>query len=230
MHVIGLIGGLSWESSAEYYKVINELVRARLGGLHSAECVMHSFDFAEIEALQSTGQWDEATQRMIDAAQRVERGGADFVLICSNTMHKMANEVQQSIHIPLLHIADATAERITACNLKRIGLLGTRFTMDEAFYKGRLTEKYELDVLVPNEQERHIVDRIIYDELCLGIIKPESKQRYIEIMKNLVANGAEGIILGCTEITLLVNQQDSNVPLFDTTGIHAEAAVEYALR
>jgi aspartate racemase len=224
-----LIGGLSWESSAEYYKVINELVRAKLGGLHSAECVMYSFDFAEIEELQSTSNWDEATKRMITVAQRIERAGADFVLICSNTMHKMANEVQQSIHIPLLHIADSTAERIVACNLKKIGLLGTRFTMDEDFYKGRLIDKYGLEVLIPNNQERQIVNRVIYDELCLGIIKPESKQQYIDIMKNLVANGAEGIILGCTEITLLVNQQDSSVPLFDTTGIHAEVAVEYAL-
>ncbi len=229
MKVIGLIGGLSWESSAEYYRLINELVREKLGGLHSTECVMYSFDFEEIEALQSAGKWAEATQRMIQAAQRVERGGADFVLICSNTMHKMADEVQRSINIPLLHIADATAEQILKCNMKRIGLLGTRFTMDEDFYKGRLTDKYSLDVIVPEADARRIVNSVIYDELCRGEINPRSKQQYVEIMRDLVAKGAEGIILGCTEITLLVNQQDSSVPLFDTTAIHAQVAVEYAL-
>jgi aspartate racemase len=228
--IIGLIGGLSWESSIEYYRLINQLAREKLGGLHSAECVMYSFDFAEIEALQASGQWDEATQRMITAAQRIERAGADFVLICSNTMHKMADDVQANIKIPLLHLADATAERIKACGLHKIGLLGTRFTMQENFYKGRLSDKFGLEVLVPDEQDRQIVDRVIYDELCLGEIKPESKARYVEIMRKLVKAGAEGIILGCTEITLLVNQGDSSVPLFDTTAIHAEVAVDYALR
>ena len=227
--VIGLIGGLSWESSAEYYRLINELVREKLGGLHSADCVMTSFDFAEIEALQSAGQWDEATRRMIDAAQRIERAGAELVLICSNTMHKMAEEVQRNIKIPLLHIADATAEQIVTRKLRRIGLLGTRFTMEEDFYKGRLTDKYGLDILVPDVDGRHIVNSVIYDELVRGKIEPQSKHQYIRIMQDLVANGAEGIILGCTEITLLVNQQDCQVPLFDTTAIHAQVAVERAL-
>ena len=229
MKCIGLIGGLSWESTAVYYKLINELVRERLGGLHSADCVVYSFDFAEIERLQASGQWAEATRRMVDAAQRLERAGADFLLICSNTMHKMADDVQASIRIPLLHLADATAERIKACNLTQIGLLGTRFTMEEDFYRGRLIDRFGFDVIVPDEQQRAIVNSIIYDELCRGIIRPESKRQYAEIMSNLVAAGAQGIILGCTEIGLLVNEKDSTVPLFDTTTIHALAAVEYAL-
>ncbi len=230
MKCIGLIGGLSWESTAVYYKLINELVRERLGGLHSAECVVYSFDFAEIERLQMSGQWAEATGRMVDAAQRLERAGADFLLICSNTMHKMADDVQASVKIPLLHLADATAERIKTCGLTRIGLLGTRFTMEEDFYKGRLIDQFGLEVSIPDEQERSLVNRVIYDELCRGIIKPESKRQYAEIMGNLVAAGVQGIILGCTEIGLLVSEKDSTVPLFDTTTIHALAAVDYALR
>jgi aspartate racemase len=229
MKCIGLIGGLSWESTIVYYKMINELVRDQLGGLHSADCLVYSFDFAEIEALQVSGRWDEATERMISVAQRLERGGADFLLICSNTMHKMAEQVQASVSIPLLHLADTTAERITARGLTKIGLLGTRFTMEEDFYKGRLINKYGLDVIVPDGQERQIVNSVIYDELCQGVIKPESKQHYITIMNRLVERGAQAIILGCTEITLLVAQPDATVPLFDTTAIHAEVAVEYAL-
>jgi aspartate racemase len=229
MKTIGLIGGMSWESSIEYYRIINEAVRARLGGLHSAKSIMYSVDFAEIETLQQQGKWDEATDLMIDAAQRVERGGADFVIICTNTMHKMADEVQNHIQIPLLHIADATAEKIKARGLKRIGLLGTRFTMEEDFYRGRLTEKQGLEVIIPTERERDIVHRVIFDELCLGEIREPSKEQYVRIMDHLVRDGAEGIILGCTEISLLIQEEDNQIPLFDTTKIHAVAAVEYAL-
>ncbi len=229
MKTIGLIGGMSWESSIEYYRIINETVRAKLGGLHSAKSMMYSVDFAEIEALQHQGKWDEATDLMIDAAQRVERGGADFVIICTNTMHKMADEVQNHIQIPLLHIADATAEKIKAQGLEKIGLLGTRFTMEEDFYRGRLTEKQGLEVIIPTNRERDIVHRVIFDELCLGEIRQPSKEQYVSIMEHLVTDGAEGIILGCTEISLLIQEEDSQVPLFDTTKIHAVAAVEYAL-
>lgn len=229
MKTIGLIGGMSWESSLEYYRIINETVKARLGGLHSAKSLMFSFDFEEIETLQQQGKWDEATRMMIQAARQLERGGADFVVICTNTMHKMADEVQASIHIPLLHIADATAQVIQAQGLQKIGLLGTNFTMEEAFYRGRLIEKYGLDILVPKPDERQIVHNVIYDELCLGITRAESRARYRQIMADLAATGAEGIILGCTEIGLLVAQEDSTVPLFDTTRIHAETAVAYAL-
>lgn len=190
---------------------------------------MYSVDFAEIEALQHQAKWDEATELMIAAAQNVENGGADFVIICTNTMHKMANEVQQHIHIPLLHIADATAKRIRARGLSRIGLLGTRFSMEEDFYRGRLIEKHGLEVLIPTEEEREIVHHVIYDELCLGEIKQSSKERYVTIMDHLVNSGAEGIILGCTEIGLLIRDENSHVPLFDTTNIHAVAAVEYAI-
>ena len=229
MKTIGLIGGMSWESSAEYYRVINETVKERLGKLHSAQSLMFSFDFDQIESLQHQGRWDEATRLMIDAAKRLERGGADFVVICTNTMHKMADQVQAAIHIPLLHIADATAEVIQDRGLQRIGLLGTRFTMEETFYKGRLTDKYHLDVLVPDDADRKIVHDVIYDELCLGIIKPSSKEHYQRIIGKLAERGAEGVILGCTEIGLLIKAQDSPIPVFDTTLIHAISAVEYAL-
>jgi aspartate racemase len=229
MKTIGLIGGMSWESSIEYYRIINETVRDKLGKLHSAKSVMISVDFAEIEALQHEGRWDEAANLLIAAAQNLEKTGADFVLICTNTMHKLADEVQKHIHVPLFHIADATAQRIKAQGLKKIGLLGTRFTMEEDFYKDRLIEKHGLEVVIPTKGERGIVHRVIYDELCLGKIKRDSKEEYIRIMEHLVAEGAEGIILGCTEISLLVGQEDSSVPLFDTTRIHAVAAVEFAL-
>ena len=229
MKTIGLIGGMSWESSIEYYRIINETARDRLGGFHSARSIMYSVDFAEIETLQQQGRWEEATELMITAARRVEDGGADFVVICTNTMHKMADDVQRHINIPLLHIADATAERIKAQGMGRIGLLGTKFTMEEDFYRGRLVEKHGLDVFIPDEEGREIVHRVIYDELCLGEIKPSSKAQYVSVMENLVGDGAEGIILGCTEISLLVGQEDSPVPLFDTTRIHAVAAVEFAL-
>ena len=229
MKSIGLIGGMSWESSIEYYRIINQSVREKLGGLHSAKSVMVSVDFAEIETLQHQGRWDEAARLMIAAAQSVENGGADFVVICTNTMHKLADDVQKHIHIPVYHIADATAQRIQAQGLHKVGLLGTRFTMEESFYKDRLIEKHGLEVVIPSPQERDVVHRVIYDELCLGQVRPASKEQYTHIMDGLVAHGAEGIILGCTEISLLVGQEDSRVPLFDTTRIHAVGAVEYAL-
>jgi aspartate racemase len=229
MKTIGLIGGMSWESSAEYYRIINETVKEKLGGLHSAKLILYSVDFEEIEKLQHAGQWKEATEFMVDAAKRVEGGGADFVLICTNTMHKMADEVQSHIDIPLLHIADATAETIEVHNLKTVGLLGTKFTMEEDFYKGRLKNKFGLNVLIPEADERTTVHTIIYNELCLGEIRESSQETMKEIIGHLVLRGAEGIILGCTEIPLLVKQKDSPVPIFDTTQIHAEAAVERAL-
>ena len=227
--VIGLIGGMSWESSAEYYRIINERVRDRLGGLHSARCLMWSFDFAEIEALQHAGRWDDATALLIDAARRLERGGADFVVICTNTMHRMADEVQVAIGLPLLHIADPTAERIRAAGLGRVGLLGTAFTMEQDFYKGRLVQKHGLEVLVPDEDDRAAVHRVIYDELVQGRVVESSRQAYRGVIERLVGRGAEAVILGCTEIMLLVRPEDSPVPLYDTTAIHAEAAVELAL-
>jgi len=230
MRTIGLIGGMSWESSQEYYRIINQTVKERLGGFHSAKIIMYSVDFEEIEKLQHQGKWKELTELMIDAAQRVEKAGADFVVLCTNTMHKMADEVQKNIKIPLLHIADATAEKIKEKGLGKIGLLGTKFTMEEDFYKGRLKEKYGLDVIIPNEEERQIVHDVIYKELCMGEIKQSSKEQFKKIIQNLVSNGAEGIILGCTEIPLLIKQEDVEVPLFDTTKIHAKAAVEYAIK
>lgn len=230
MKTIGLIGGMSWESSLEYYRIINEQVKEKLGGLHSAKSLMYSVDFDEIEKLQHQGNWQEATKLMIDATQRLERGGADFVVICTNTMHKMADDVQNSVKIPLLHIADATAEKIKVKGLRKIGLLGTKFTMEEDFYKGRLIKKYGLNVLIPDEKDRQIVHDVIYHELCLGIINQSSKDQFIRIINSLIDNGAEAVILGCTEIPLLVKQEDVKVLLFDTTRIHAESAVEYSLR
>ncbi len=230
MKTIGMIGGMSWESSIEYYRLVNEAVKERLGDLHSAKSVMVSVDFAEIEKLQREGSWEQATRAMVAAARSVEAGGADFLIICTNTMHKMAEEVQQGIGIPLLHIADATAEVINARGLHRVGLLGTRFTMEEDFYRGRLVEKFHLGVLIPETADREIVHRVIYDELVLGKIQPASKAEYLRIIAGLAEAGAEGIILGCTEIGLLISQADSRLPLFDTTRIHALAAVEYALQ
>jgi len=229
MKKIGMIGGMSWESSVEYYRIINQTVREKLGGLHSAKSIMVSVEFAEIEALQHQNRWDELAVIMIDAARSLERAGADFVIICTNTMHKLYDEVRRHIEIPMLNIADATAEKIKAEGIDRIALLGTRFTMEEHFYKGRLADKFGLDVIIPAEDEMEIVHRVIYDELCAGIIKPDSKQKYAAIIKHLITAGARGIILGCTEIGLLVKPGDSSVPLFDTTEIHAKAAVKYAL-
>jgi aspartate racemase len=229
LKTIGMIGGMSWESSIEYYRLVNEGVRDRLGKLHSAVSLMYSVDFAEIEALQHQGRWQEATECMVQAARLLEKGGADFVVICTNTMHKMADQVQASIGIPVLHIADATAERIKARGFRHVGLLGTRFTMEEDFYRGRLVDKHGLEVLIPNAPDRAIVHRIIYEELVVGVIDSKSKAEYARIIKDLERQGAEAIILGCTEIGLLVKQIDAAVPLFDTTRIHAEAAVDFAL-
>jgi aspartate racemase len=227
--VIGLIGGLSWESSAEYYRIINERARDRLGGLRSARCLMWSFDFGEVEALQHAGRWDEAAALLVEAARRLERGGADFVVICSNTMHRAADRVQAAIGLPLLHIADPTAERVRAAGLRRVGLLGTAFTMEQEFYKGRLAGRHGLAVLVPGGEDRATVHRVIYEELVRGRVEPASRRAYREAIARLVERGAEAVILGCTEIMLLVRPEDSPVPLFDTTAIHAEAAVERAL-
>jgi aspartate racemase len=229
MKTIGLIGGMSWESSVEYYRIMNELVKAKLGGLHSAKCMMYSVDFAEVEVLQHQAKWAEAAEMLIRAAKNLENGGADFIILCTNTMHKVADDIQANINIPFLHIADATAQLVKAAGIQTIALLGTRFTMEEDFYKGRLLEKYGLNVVIPAAQEREIVHRVIYDELVVGKIEQHSKMQYIDIMEQMVNQGAEGVILGCTEIGLLVHQEDSRVPLFDTTLIHATAAVEYAL-
>ncbi|SMB82605.1 aspartate/glutamate racemase family protein [Deinococcus hopiensis] len=229
MKTIGLIGGLSWESSAEYYRVINETVRGRLGGLASAQSLMYTVNFAEIERYQHAGEWDRATAVMQDAAQRLERGGADFLVICSNTMHRMAGEIEASVSIPLLHIADPTAEQIRAHAFTRVGLLGTAFTMEQDFYTGRLREKHGLDVIVPKKADRAAVHRVIYEELVQGQVKRESKAEYVRIMQALADRGAQCLVLGCTEIMLLVGDQDSPVPVFDTTTLHAAAAVQRAL-
>ena len=229
MKTIGLIGGMSWESSLEYYRIINETVREQLGGLHSARIVMHSFDFAQIAELQNKGDWNQAAKLLADAAKRLEQAGAEVLVICTNTMHKSADHVQENVHIPLLHIADATAEQIKARELKKVGLLGTKFTMEEDFYKGRLSDKHGVEVIIPYEHERQIINQIIFDELCVGQIKQDSKENFRRIMQNLAENGAEGIILGCTEICLLVEQQDVEIPLFDTTTIHATSAARFAL-
>jgi aspartate racemase len=230
MKTIGLIGGMSWESTQDYYRIINEGVHARLGGVHSAKIAMVSIDFAEMEVLQRQGRWDEATAMMVATARQVQGAGADFIVICTNTQHRDADAVQDATGLPLLHIADATAEKICTQGLHRIALLGTRFTMEQDFYKGRLERNYRLEVLIPGAEEREIVHRVIYDELVVGTINPASKAQYREVIAGLAARGAQGIILGCTEIGLLVKPEDSPVPLFDTTQIHAEAAVEFALR
>ncbi|MEL6309478.1 MAG: aspartate/glutamate racemase family protein [Chloroflexota bacterium] len=230
MKTIGLIGGLSWESSIEYYRIINEAVREQRGGLHSAQCLMYSFDFAEIEALQVKGDWDKATHRMIAAARQVERGGADCIVICSNTMHRMADDVQNAVDIELLHIADATAEAIKKASIRHIGLLGTRFTMEQDFYKGRLVKKHGLDVRIPDDAGRTQVHDIIYEELVVGVVNEPSRATYQEVIAQLVTDGAEGVILGCTEIELLISKPEhSPVPTFPTTYLHAIAAVEWAL-
>jgi len=229
MKTIGLIGGMSWESSLEYYRIINEELQKRLGGMHSAKSLMYSVDFAEIEEMQRAGNWEMAAHVLSEAAQRLEAGGAELVVMCTNTMHKVAESMQRAVSIPLLHIADATGSRVADAGITRVGLLGTRFTMEETFYKERLEKQYGLTVLIPPEPGREIVHRIIYDELVKGIIRDASRARYSEIISELVLRGAEGVILGCTEIGLLVSQEDASVPLFDTTRIHAEAAAEFAL-
>jgi aspartate racemase len=230
MKTIGLLGGMSWESSLEYYRLINQEAKARLGELHSAKSLMYSVDFEEIEVLQHQGKWDELTQIMIGAAKRLERGGADFLVICTNTMHRMADHVQAAISIPILHIADATAGEILKRGVKTVGLLGTRFTMEQDFYRGRMTEKFGLNVLIPNDSDREIVHKVIYSELCLGQTLDTSRREFIRIIDDLIRRGAEGIILGCTEIPLLVKQEHVRVPIFDTTSIHARYAVETALK
>ena len=229
MKTIGLIGGLSWESSIEYYRIINQESQKRLGGLHSAKCIMYSFDFADIETLQMAGDWPRAARRMIQAARQLERGGADCIVICSNTMHKMADEVQAAVDLPLIHIADATAEVILAAGLQNIALLGTRFTMEQDFYKGRMRDHFGLNILIPDDEDRAAVHRIIYDELVRGEIKESSRRRYQAVIENLRAAGAQAVILGCTEIGLLIGPEDSPIPSFDTTWLHARAAVEWAL-
>ena len=229
MKTIGLIGGMSWESSIEYYRIINQSVREKLGGVHSAKCVMVSVDFAEIERLQHLGKWDETGRILIESATSLEKSGAEFIVLCTNTMHKVAEDIQAHVHIPLLHIADATAQRVIESGIRKIALLGTRFTMEEDFYKGRLVQKYDLEVLTPDPEEREIIHNVIYNELVVGRIQPQSKEQYLKIISRLVGEGAEGIILGCTEIGLLVKQSDCPVPVFDTTRIHAEAAVAFAL-
>lgn len=230
MKTIGLIGGMSWESSLEYYRIINEAVKETLGGLHSAQCLMYSVDFEEIEALQHRDRWDELTDIMVDAALRLKRGGADFIVICTNTMHKMAAEMEKRAGIKVLHIAEVTGEEIRQRKLKTIGLLGTKFTMEQDFYKKIIKDKFHINVVIPNAMERGVVHDVIYNELCKGIIREESKEKYKEIIQHLVFQGAEGIILGCTEIPLLIQQDDCDVPVFDTTHIHALAAVELSLK
>ncbi|MFG2501335.1 aspartate/glutamate racemase family protein [Streptomyces sp. NPDC048441] len=228
MKTIGLIGGMSWESSAEYYRLLNELVRERLGGLHSARCVLYSVDFAEIEELQVAGEWEQAGEVLARAAKGVEAAGADLVLICTNTMHKVADQVQGALSVPLLHLADATADAVLAAGVRRVGLLGTAFTMEQDFYRERLTAR-GLEVLVPDAEGRALVHRVIYEELCLGVVREESRADYLGVIAGLVTDGAEGVILGCTEIELLISQEHSEVPVFPTTRLHAEAAVRAAL-
>jgi len=226
---IGLIGGMSWESTLPYYRQINETIKERLGGLHSAKIVLYSVDFHEIERLQHAGDWEASGAILADAARSLEAAGAAFLVLCTNTMHKVASSIEAAVAIPLFHIADPTATEIKRAGHSTVGLLGTRFTMEQAFYRARLSESHGLRVIVPDSEDREIIHRIIYEELCLGVVKPKSRSEYRRIMGRLASQGAKAIILGCTEISLLVNQQDSEVPLFDTTAIHARMAAEVAL-
>ncbi|MGB1199051.1 MAG: aspartate/glutamate racemase family protein [Thalassotalea sp.] len=229
MKTIGLLGGMSWESTRSYYQAINQGVNKALGGLSSAKLCLYSVNFDEIEKLQHQGDWAKTAEILAAAAQGVEASGADFLLICTNTMHKVADTISAAINIPLLHIADATADQLTQNKITKVGLLGTKFTMEQDFYKGRLTDKFGIDVIVPSPEEQDIIHNVIYQELCLGQIKPQSKQQYLHIINELHKKGAQAIILGCTEIALLINQKDTNVTLFDTTAIHAQAAIKLAL-
>lgn len=229
MKTIGLIGGMSWESSLVYYRLLNEEVRKQLGGLHSAKCVLYSVDFAEIDTMQREARWEEAGEVMAAAAKSLEAAGADMIILCTNTMHKLAYAIEEATSLPFLHIADATATAILANGHKRVALLATRFTMEQDFYIGRLRDVHGLEVLVPEKEERELVHEIIYSELCVGIISEESKQRYIAIIDRLIEQGAEAIILGCTEIGLLISAEDCTVPIFDTAAIHARVAVNTAL-
>ena len=226
--VIGMLGGMSWESTAEYYRLANELVRERLGGLHSARLLLASLDFAEIEQLQVAGEWDRAGQLLAEEATRLEAAGAELLVLCTNTMHRVADQVQAAVGIPLLHLADATATAVRDADLSTIGLLGTAFTMEQAFYRDRLA-RHGMEVLVPEAADRAEVHRIIYDELCLGVVRPESRELYRQVIRRLVDAGAQGVVLGCTEIELLVGAEDSPVPVFPTTRLHVEAAVTAAL-
>ena len=230
MKIIGLIGGMSWESTVTYYQQINEAIKAQLGGLHSAKLVLYSVDFHEIERLQHAGDWDAAGKLLAGAARALESAGADFLVLCTNTMHKVAPAIEAAVRIPLLHIADPTGDAIKRAGLSCVGLLGTRFTMEQAFYRDRLRERHGLTVLIPGDDDRDVVHRVIYEELCLGQIKPESRDEYRRIIAALISQGAEGIILGCTEISLLVGPADADVPLFDTTALHAQHAAKRALR
>ncbi|PCJ28014.1 MAG: aspartate racemase [SAR86 cluster bacterium] len=229
MKTIGMLGGMSWESTASYYRVLNEGIKSALGGFHSAKICMVSVDFEEIEKLQQAGNWERTGDILAQAARSIEAGGADFLLICTNTMHKVVPQIEKQISIPILHIADATADRLKENNVKCVGLLGTRFTMEQEFYKKRLSDKFGIDVLVPDEKQRSVIHNVIYDELCMGEINDNSRASYLKIIDELKQQGAEAVILGCTEIALLVQQAHTSVPLYDTTEIHAQQAIAYAL-
>jgi amino-acid racemase len=228
MKRIGLLGGMSWESSIEYYRAVNEIARDRLGGLHSADCLLRSVDFADIEVLQSEGRWDEAGERLAAEARALVAGGAELLVLCTNTMHKVAETITAAIDVPFVHIADTTAHAVRDAGVSTVGLLATGYTMEQDFYVGRLRDVHGLEVLVPGEADRRIVHDVIYDELCLGIVRDESREQYRRIMRELAERGAQGILLACTEIDLLVGQDDSPVPVFDTTRLHAERALELA--
>jgi len=230
MKTLGLIGGMSWESTVPYYRMINEHVKQQLGGLHSAKLFLYSVDFYEIEKLQMAGDWQQAGEILGNAANALARAGAEVIVVCTNTMHKVADDIERIGGLPLLHIADATAEKIKGQGLRKIGLLGTRFTMEQDFYRGRLQDIHQIEVVTPDEADRVIVHRIIYEELCLGIVNDASREEYRQIIAKLELQGVEGIILGCTEITLLVGAEDASVPVFDTTAIHALAAAEFSLK
>lgn len=226
--VIGMLGGMSWESSAQYYRLVNELVRERLGGLHSARCVLASVDFAEVEQLQVEGRWDQAGQLLAEEARKLEAAGAELLVLCTNTMHKVADQVQDAVGIPLLHLVDVTAQAVVRAGIDTVGLLGTAFTMEQEFYRDRLTG-HGLRVLIPPPEDRVAVHRVIYEELCLGVIREQSRQAYRAVIQRLVTAGAQGVILGCTEIELLVADEDSSVPVFATTQLHVQAAVDESL-
>lgn len=229
MKTIGLIGGMSWESTTEYYRILNEEIKSRLGGLHSAKCLINSVDFEEIERYQSSGDWDSAGEILGNAAYSLQKGGADFIIICTNTMHKVVGKIKENIHIPIVHIADATAKEIKRKDIQAVGLLGTKYTMEQDFYKSRIEEN-DIKVIVPSEKNREKINEVIYTELCLGKIVSQSREYYKRVIEELVQKGVQGIILGCTEIGLLIKQEDVSVPIFDTTHIHAVEAVNFALR
>lgn len=230
MKTIGLIGGMSWESSSLYYQIINRATQKKLGGVHSAKCLLYSVDFNEIALLQKEGNWDKLGELMVEAAQNLEKGGADFIVLCTNTMHKLSDEIEKQTSIPLVHIGDATAEKIKGKNFKKVGLLGTSFTMEQDFFKGRLLDKHQIETIIPDEKQRANIHRIIYDELVKGIINSESRNIVLEIISDLIHKGAEGIILGCTEIELLITNEFTTAELFNTAEIHAKKAVEFALK